>query len=260
MRKHFSDCKPEIVFHAAAYKHVPLMELNPWVAVDNNISNTLNLVQLASEFAVERFIYISTDKAVQPTSVMGATKRIGEQIIHFSQDSESTKYIIVRFGNVLGSSGSVIPKFQAQIEAGGPVTVTHPQITRYFMLISEAVELVLQAGAIGEKGKVYVLDMGEPVNIAELAKQLIEFSGLKLDKDIKIIYTGLRPGEKLHESLYFEGEEEATRIPHLLELKSKAISDNNYIVQIQNLLAKLYTLDHKGLCAEIKDLCNTIVL
>ena len=254
MRRHFLNFNPELVFHAAAYKHVPLMELNPWVAVDNNISSTMNLIRLAREFAVDRFVFISTDKAVQPSSVMGATKRVSEQVIHFSQDSEPTRYIIVRFGNVLGSSGSVIPKFQSQIEAGGPVTVTHPQITRYFMLISEAVELVLQAGAIGEKGKVYVLDMGEPVNIAELAKQLIELSGLKLDKDIKIIYTGLRPGEKLHESLFFEGEEEATQIPHLLELKSKYPCDNDYIIQVQNMLAKLYDLDYNGLRAEMKKL------
>ena len=254
MRKHFSDYHPELVFHAAAYKHVPLMELNPWAAIDNNINSTLNLVQLAREFAVERFIFISTDKAVQPSSIMGATKRISEQIIHFSQDNGATRYNIVRFGNVLGSSGSVIPKFQAQIEAGGPITVTHQQMTRYFMLISEAVELVMQAGAIGEKGRVYVLDMGEPVNIAELAKQLIELSGLTLDKDIKIVYTGMRPGEKLHESLHFEGEEEATQIPHLLELKSKNICDNDYINRVQKLLTKLYSLDYNGLRTEIKKL------
>ena len=254
MRKAFATYNPELIFHAAAYKHVPLMELNPWAAVDNNLSCTLTLVQLCREFSIDRFILISTDKAVQPTSVMGATKRVCEQITQLNKDVGSTEYIVVRFGNVLGSSGSVIPKFQSQIESGGPITVTHPKITRYFMLISEAVELVLQAGAIGENGKIYVLDMGEPINIAELAKHIIELSGLKLDMDIKIVYTGLRPGEKLHESLFFEGEEESTQIPNLLVLTPKYAGDRKYLVQVKHLLAGLYELDNKDLRAELKKL------
>ena len=254
MRKAFATYNPELIFHAAAYKHVPLMELNPWAAVDNNLSCTLTLVQLCREFSIDRFILISTDKAVQPTSVMGATKRVCEQITQFNKDVGSTEYIVVRFGNVLGSSGSVIPKFQSQIESGGPITVTHPKITRYFMLISEAVELVLQAGAIGENGKIYVLDMGEPINIAELAKHIIELSGLTLNEDIKVIYTGLRPGEKLHESLFIEGEEESTQIPNLLVLTPKYARDRKYLVQVKHLLAGLYELDNKDLRAELKKL------
>jgi len=254
MRKVFANYPPDLVFHSAAYKHVPLMELNPWAAVDNNITSTLTLVKLCHEFEVERFVYISTDKAVQPTSVMGASKRICEQIVLFNHLKETTKYLVVRFGNVLGSSGSVIPKFQSQIEAGGPVTVTHPQMTRYFMLVSEAVELVLQAGTIGEKGKIYVLDMGEPVNIAELARQLIELSGLTLDKDIKIIYTGLRPGEKLYERLYFEGEETATQIPNLLLLTPTTVNDNHYIDRVQKLLGEIYSLNSNELRGELKKL------
>jgi FlaA1/EpsC-like NDP-sugar epimerase len=254
MRKVIADFKPDLLFHAAAYKHVPLMEMNPCAAIDNNITSTLTLVQLSGELGINRLVFISTDKAVQPTSVMGATKRICEQIIYANNHKDSSNCLAVRFGNVLGSSGSVIPKFQAQIEVGGPITVTHPKITRYFMLISEAVELVLQAGAVGEKGKIYVLDMGEPVNIAELAKQLVNLSGLTLDKDIKIVYTGLRPGEKLHESLYLEGEEEATSIPHLLALTPKTAFNGDYINQVKNLLTRLYDLDYKSLQIELKTL------
>jgi len=228
--------------------------MNPWAAVDNNLSITLVLVELCHKFNVERFILISTDKAVQPTSVMGATKRVCEQISLMHKDKTSTKHIVVRFGNVLGSSGSVIPKFKSQIESGGPLTVTHKNVTRFFMLISEAVELVLHAGAIGENGNIYVLDMGQPINITELANYMVELSGLILNEDIKIVYTGLRPGEKLHESLFLEGEERSTDVPNLLALTPKTAVDHEYLDQVKQLLTKLYELNHMELLTELKKL------
>ena len=252
LKKVFTYYRPDLVFHAAAYKHVPMMEMNPWAATHNNIKSTLNLARLSKEFRVERFILISTDKAVQPTSVMGATKRICEQIIQLYNHSDSTKFITVRFGNVLGSSGSVIPKFKDQIEAGGPVTVTHPEICRYFMLISEAVELVLQAATIGESGNIYVLDMGEPIKIVELAKYMIELSGLKLNEDMKIEFTGLRPGEKIRESLYLKGEESLTDVPNLFVLSPKYVLNRSYLDLIQDLLNKLYQMDHDDLRSSMK--------
>ncbi len=254
MRRIIRSYKPSLLFHAAAYKHVPLMEMNPYSAVQNNLTCMLILAKIAVEQEVERFILISTDKAVQPTSIMGATKRICEIIARIYHLEGITKFIVVRFGNVLGSSGSVIPLFRHQIEKGGPITVTHPEITRYFMLISEAVELVLQAGAIGESGNIYVLDMGEPISILELARYMIELSGLKENEDIKIVFTGLRPGEKLHESLYFEGEESATRVPNLLVLEPKIVPDRWYLRKIESLLAKLYDLNDKELSLELKKL------
>ena len=254
MKQIFERHHPAIVFHAAAYKHVPLMETNPWAAVSNNLTSTLVLVRMCRDFDVERFIFVSTDKAVQPTSIMGVTKRVCEQISLQYKDEGSTRYLIVRFGNVLGSSGSVIPKFKAQVESGGPITVTHRKVTRYFMLISEAVELVLQAGAIGESGNIYVLEMGEPINITELAQYMVELSGLKLNEDIKIIYTGLRPGEKLHESLYLEGEERSTDVPNILVLTPKETVDNLYLRKVKKLLAKLYEYDHIQIRAELKSL------
>jgi FlaA1/EpsC-like NDP-sugar epimerase len=254
MRRVIGKYRPKLIFHAAAYKHVPLMETNPYSAVQNNIQCTLSLAKTAIEFGVARFILISTDKAVQPTSVMGATKRICEVIARTYHLENITDFLIVRFGNVLGSSGSVIPKFKAQIERGGPITVTHPEITRYFMLISEAVELVLQAGAIGESGNIYVLDMGEPIRILDLAKYMIELSGLKENEDIKIVFAGLRPGEKLHEDLYFEGEESATRVPNLLVLQPKIIPNRSYIDHVNALLDKLYALNRKELLRELKKL------
>ena len=254
MQRIFTHQHPEIVFHAAAYKHVPLMEINPWAAVDNNLTSTLTLVEMCREFDVKRFILISTDKAVQPTSVMGATKRMCEQVSLLHKNNGLTKHIVVRFGNVLGSSGSVIPKFKAQIESGNPLTVTHRDITRYFMLISEAVELVLQAGAIGKNGNIYVLDMGEPINISDLAKCIIELSGLRLDKDIKIESTGLRPGEKLHESLFLEGEEKSTDVPNLLVLTPREAVNKDYRDHVDQLLTKLYELDYKQLQTELTKL------
>ncbi len=199
---------PEVVFHAAAYKHVPILELQPWKAVNNNIQGTRNLVDFANRFEVDHFVFVSTDKAVRPANVMGASKRVAEMLVQ-SQNGcglSNTQYMIVRFGNVVGSVGSVIPLFQKQIKNGGPVTVTHPEVTRFFMTIPEACQLILQAGAMGNGGEIFILDMGTPIKIVDMAKDLIRLSGFEPDLDLKIEYIGLRPGEKLYEELITEGE------------------------------------------------------
>jgi len=204
--------RPQLVFHAAAYKHVPLMEDNPREAVRNNVGGARTMVDLSHEFGVERFVLISSDKAVRPSSVMGSTKLIAEKYLQAVSIQSETRFITVRFGNVLNSVGSVVPTFLQQIENGGPVTVTHPEMRRFFMLIPEAVQLVLQAGAVGESGDLLILEMGEPVRIVDLARDLIVLSGRKYPDDIDIVFTGLRPGEKLFEELLYNSEQNSTKV------------------------------------------------
>jgi FlaA1/EpsC-like NDP-sugar epimerase len=209
LEKAFMANQPQAVFHAAAYKHVPMLEMQPWKAVDNNIQGTANLVEITNKNNVERFVFVSTDKAVRPVNVMGASKRIAEMLIQ-SQNGcgiSHTKFMTVRFGNVVGSVGSVVPLFKKQIKKGGPVTVTHPEVTRFFMTIPEACQLILQAGAMGNGGEIFLLDMGTSIKIVDMARDLIRFSGFEPDVDIKIKYIGLRPGEKLYEELIIEGED-----------------------------------------------------
>ncbi|MDH5719676.1 MAG: polysaccharide biosynthesis protein [Spirochaetia bacterium] len=247
--------KPQVVFHAAAYKHVPLMEENPVEAVKNNILGTWNVALVSREFDVEKMVLVSTDKAVNPTSIMGATKRIGEIICQHMQNQNKTKYVAVRFGNVLGSAGSVIPLFKKQIEGGGPITVTHPDITRYFMSIPEACQLVMQAGAIGDGGEVFVLEMGEPVKIYDLAKEMIILSGLTLEKDIKIEITGLRPGEKLYEELLTDKEETMTTThPGLRVAKmSKTIKNAEKLIQ------EIMNISHENTSVDVQAQLKKIV-
>ncbi|WP_295648884.1 nucleoside-diphosphate sugar epimerase/dehydratase [uncultured Mucilaginibacter sp.] len=224
MKGLFLNYRPEMVFHAAAYKHVPMMEDNPSEAVFTNVLGTKHVADLSVAFGASKFVMISTDKAVNPTNVMGATKRIAEIYIqslkskHIANNEViKTRFITTRFGNVLGSNGSVIPRFRSQIQKGGPITVTHPEIMRYFMTISEAVQLVLEAGVMGVGGEIYIFDMGKPVKISDLAMNMIRLAGLVPDKDIKITYTGLRPGEKLHEELL--NQEELTLPTHHEKIK-----------------------------------------
>jgi FlaA1/EpsC-like NDP-sugar epimerase len=205
LRETFQAHLPQSVFHAAAYKHVPMMEKNCFQAISNNIFGTYNVALMARQCEAEDFVMISSDKAVNPGNIMGVTKRVAELII-LGLQNRHTRFMAVRFGNVLASNGSVVPIFQQQIASGGPVTVTHPQAKRYFMTIPEAVELVLQASSMGQGGEVFVLNMGEPVRIVDLARNLIRLSGMTPDREIKIVYTGLRPGEKLFEELMFQGE------------------------------------------------------
>lgn len=232
----FEHYKPEIIYHAAAHKHVPLMEDSPNEAIKNNVLGTWKIVQAADRYGVKKFVMISSDKAVNPTNIMGASKRICEMIIQTYNRRSKTDFVAVRFGNVLGSNGSVIPLFQKQIERGGPVTVTHPDIVRYFMTIPEAVSLVLQAGAYAKGGEIFVLDMGEPVKILDLAKNLILLSGHKPDEDIHIVFTGLRPGEKLYEEMLMDEEglqDTANKLIHIG--KPIELDESKFMQQLEAL-------------------------
>ena len=232
----FAMYHPDIVYHAAAHKHVPLMEESPNEAVKNNVLGTWKVVQAADKYHVKRFVMISTDKAVNPTNIMGATKRVCEMIIQTYNNRSETEFVAVRFGNVLGSNGSVIPLFKKQIEQGGPVTVTHPDIIRYFMTIPEAVSLVLQAGAYAKGGEIFVLDMGEPVKILDLAKNLILLSGHKPGEDIQIEFTGLRPGEKLYEEMLMEEEGLQNTDNQLIHIgKPIELDEQRFLAQLQQL-------------------------
>jgi len=234
----FDKHEPQVVFHAAAHKHVPLMEANVTEAINNNVGGTRNIAEVSAEFGVEAFVLVSSDKAVNPTSVMGATKRIAELIVQDLARRSKTKYVAVRFGNVLASRGSVIPMWKQQIAGGGPVTVTHPEATRYFMLIPEAVQLILQAGALGQGGEIFVLDMGKPVKILDLANDLIKFSGLRPGQDIEIKFIGLRPGEKLYEELLTKAEGLTKTVYEKIFVGQPQPLDSNVLAAALNGLSK----------------------
>ena len=260
MASAFDRYRPHVVFHAAACKHVPMVELNPWAGVNDNVLGSLVLMDVAEEFGVERFVQVSTDKAVRPTSVMGASKRIAEIALQ-SRAPGKTRFMAVRFGNVLGSSGSVIPLFQRQIQAGGPVTVTHPEMTRYFMMIPEACQLILQAGAMGTGGEIFILEMGTPVKIADMARDMIRLSGKVPDQDVQIVYTGLRPGEKLYEELITQGEGiVATAHEKIMVLRRNdqgadpAELDRRVRAQIDRLATAAATFDPARIKAALKDI------
>lgn len=253
VRKLFKHWKVDVVYHAAAYKHVPMMESNPTEAVLTNIGGTRNLADLAYEFEVGRFVMVSTDKAVNPTNVMGASKRIAEMYCQSMNGRDRTRFITTRFGNVLGSNGSVIPLFRKQIQQGGPVTVTHKEVTRFFMTIPEAAQLVLEAGAMGSGGEIYVFDMGKPVKIIELARKMIRLSGLEPDKDIEIKLTGLRPGEKLYEELLNNQENTLpTHNPQIMIGKVEAHPYEKVAANVTELQTIVMDQNNKSLVARMK--------
>ncbi len=255
MNQLFEEFKPDLVYHAAAYKHVPLMENNPYQAIKSNVLGTINMTDLAIKHYVDKFVMISTDKAVNPTNVMGATKRVAELYITCSEKSSSTKFITTRFGNVLGSNGSVIPLFKKQIDEGGPLTVTHKDITRYFMTIPEACQLVLEAGSMGNGGEIYVFDMGKSIKIFDLAVNMIQLSGLKYPEDIDIKIVGLRPGEKIYEELLGDGENTLkTHHDKIMIAKAKEIDYlliKNKIIKICDALDTASTTDLVAMMKEV---------
>ena len=252
----FNQYKPQVVFHAAAHKHVPLMEDSPCEAIKNNVMGTLNVAEAASKYNVERFVLISTDKAVNPTNVMGASKRLCEMIIQAINKESKTDFVAVRFGNVLGSNGSVVPLFKKQIAKGGPVTLTHKEITRFFMTIPEAAQLVLQAGVYAKGGEIFVLDMGEPVKIYDLAKNLIKLSGFEPNKDIEIEVTGLRPGEKLYEELLMD-EEGLKNTAHEKIFIGKPGYFN--LVKLKQAISRLMYISSKNDMVELRNTLKSIV-
>jgi FlaA1/EpsC-like NDP-sugar epimerase len=253
MRNVFNTFHPDIIFHAAAYKHVPMMELNPSESILNNVLGTKIIADLSKEFNASKFVMISTDKAVNPTNIMGATKRIAEMYTQSMNELGKTKFITTRFGNVLGSNGSVIPRFKKQIESGKPLTITHPDITRYFMTISEACQLVLEAGSMGKGGEIFIFDMGSPMKIADLAKKMIQLSGLELGKDIQINYTGLRPGEKLFEELL--ANEENTLPTHhkkIMIAKVKSYPFDFVSAEIDGLIELFNSQNNEAIVTKMK--------
>lgn len=257
MDKIFEKYKPDIVYHAAAHKHVPLMEESPNEAIKNNVFGTLKTATAAGKYGAERFVLISTDKAVNPTNIMGASKRICEMIIQMLNHQYKTEFVAVRFGNVLGSNGSVIPLFRKQILAGGPVTVTHPEIIRYFMTIPEAVSLVLQAGAYAKGGEIFIFDMGDPVKIVDLARNMIRLSGLTPDEDIEIQFTGLRPGEKLYEEMLMEEEGMQDTANHLIHIGKPIEFDEEKFREQLDELQELVKLDEEGVRGKIQEIVPT---
>lgn len=251
----FDEQMPQVVFHAAAYKHVPMMESNPAEAVNNNVRGTRLLADAAMEFGVETFVMVSTDKAVRPTNIMGASKRVAELYVQSLAKMSRTRFVTTRFGNVLGSNGSVIPTFKEQISKGGPVTVTHPEVTRFFMTIPEATQLVLQAGSMGQGGEIYLFDMGEPVKIIDLAEELIRLSGLQPHEDIEIVFTGLRPGEKLFEELLLDDEGVLPTHHEKICVAASVVMPHRQLVEkLDGLIAAANALDLLGVKSRLQDI------
>ncbi len=260
MQRIFDQHRPEVVYHAAAYKHVPMMENHPSEAILTNVYGTKVLADLAQKYESKKFVLVSTDKAVNPSSVMGASKRIAEIYVQsldrsLAQEKKSPKFVTTRFGNVLGSNGSVIPLFKKQIRAGGPITITHPEMTRYFMTIPEACQLVMEAGAMGKGGEIFVFDMGKSIKILDLAKRMIRLSGLELGKDIHITFTGLRPGEKLYEELLNQAE---TTLPthhkKIMIAKVREYLFSEIAAKIDALLELIKEQNEERMVIAVKDL------